>query len=241
MGKNLIQQARGKGGPTYRAPSFRYVGRISHRDWNKEAIKGSIMDILKCQGHSAPLMIVEYEDGVANLCVAPEGVRVGDQVVAGLDVPAGLGNTGQLQHLPEGATIYNIESTPGDGGKFVRTSGTFAKILMKSEDKVMVKMPSQKTKSFNPSCRASLGVVAGSGRTEKPILRAGTKYYKMKAKNKLWPKVSGGAMNAVDHPFGNKRSSRKSKAKPVPRNAPAGRKVGMLRPRSTGRRKGRKS
>lgn len=241
MGKNIIQQARGKGGPTYRAPSFRYMGRVSHRFWSDESVKGNVADIVKCQGHSAPLMILNYEDGSANLTLAPEGIRVGDEVVSGKDVPVGLGNTTLLQNLPEGTTVYNIESTPGDGGKFVRTSGTSARIVTKTTDKIMIKMPSQKIKAFHPNCRASIGVVAGGGRTEKPLLKAGTKYYKMRAKNKLWPKVSGGAMNAVDHPFGNKRSSRKSKAKPVPKNAPPGRKVGMLRPRTTGRKRGKKA
>ena len=59
----------------------------------------------------------------------------------------------------------------------------------------------------------------------------------MKAKNRLYPKVSGGSMNAVDHPFGNKRSSRKSHARVAPKNAPPGRKVGMIRARRTGRKK----
>ena len=62
----------------------------------------------------------------------------------------------------------------------------------------------------------------------------------MKAKNKLWPKVSGGAQNAVDHPFGTSRSSRKSKARPCPRNAPPGRKVGALYAKRTGRKKRKK-
>ena len=84
-----------------------------------------------------------------------------------------------------------------------------------------------------------MGIIAGGGRLEKPLLRAGTKFYKMKAKNKLWPKVSGNAMNAVDHPHGNKRSQRKSKAKPVSRHAPPGRKVGAVAARRTGRKKGR--
>jgi large subunit ribosomal protein L2 len=80
-------------------------------------------------------------------------------------------------------------------------------------------------------------VVAGGGRTEKPFMRAGTRFFKMKAKNKLWPKIGGSAQNAVDHPFGNKRTSRKSKARPMSRNAPPGRKVGMIAARRTGRKK----
>ena len=82
-----------------------------------------------------------------------------------------------------------------------------------------------------------IGVVAGGGRVEKPFLKAGKKFFAMKAKNKYWPKVSASAMNAVAHPFGNKRTLRKSKAKPAPKNAPPGRLVGAIRPRRTGRRK----
>ena len=98
-------------------------------------------------------------------------------------------------------------------------------------------LPSKKQKEFHPGCRASIGVVAGAGRKEKPFYKAGRKYHAMKAKNKYYPKTSAQSMNAVDHPFGNKRSSRKSKAKPAPRDAPPGRKVGMIRPRRTGRKK----
>jgi len=145
-----------------------------------------------------------------------------------------------LKNVPEGALIFNIESQPGDGGKFVRSSGSFAKVLTKTSKFVIVQFPSKKQKKFNPNCRVCIGNIAGGGRVEKPILKAGIKYFKMKAKNKLWPKVSGGAQNAVDHPFGNARSSRKSKARPAPRNAPPGRKVGMIAARRTGKKKRKK-
>lgn len=233
MGKNLIQQARGKGGPTYRAPSFRYKGEVKIP--NKD-ISGLVTDIVKCQGHSAPLLEIKYDDGNLGLLVAAENVKVGDKISIGGD-SLSIQNTLKLSKIPEGTFIFNIESQPGDGGKFVRSGGVFAKILTKTKEKIIVVLPSKKQKSFNPGCRATIGVIAGGGRTEKPLLKAGAKYYKMKAKNKLWPIVSGCAQNAVDHPFGNKRSSRKSKARPVPKNAPPGRKVGMLRPKRTGRKK----
>ena len=103
-------------------------------------------------------------------------------------------------------------------------------------DSVVVEMPSAKRRVFLPECRATIGVIAGSGRKEKPFLKAGTKYYAMKAKNKLWPQVSGTSMNAVDHPFG---ASRVSKGGPTQasRNAPPGRKVGKIAPSRTGRRR----
>ncbi len=235
MGKRIIQQARGKGGPRYRAHSFRHKGPAKVLNKNTS---GKVIDIISCPGHSAPLAVLHYNElNSFGLIIAPEGIAVNQIVNIGSESDVKIGNTLPLNEIPEGVPIYNIEAMPGDGGRFVRASGTGARIITKSEKAIIIQLPSKKKKVFNPNCRATIGNVAGSGRTEKPFFKAGRKFYAMKAKNKLWPKVSGGAMNAVDHPFGNKRSSRKSKAKPVPKNAPPGRKVGMLRPRHTGRNK----
>jgi large subunit ribosomal protein L2 len=235
MGKNLIQQARGKGGPTYRSPSFRYLGRAAHpalKDSN-----GSIVDIVHCQGHTAPLAQVEYEDKTEGYIIAPEGIAVGDNISSSSNAELRPGNILPLLQIPEGTLVHNIEQIAGDGGKFVRASGVFAKVIAKKENLVTVILPSKKTKDFDGSCRASIGVVAGGGRPEKPFLKAGTKWMMMRTTNKLYPIVSGAKQNAVDHPFGNKRSSRKSKSRPVSRNAPPGRKVGMIAARRSGRKK----
>ncbi|MFC1723957.1 50S ribosomal protein L2 [Nanoarchaeota archaeon] len=236
MGKRIIPQARGKGGPTYRAPSFRYSGTAKHNRLG-DAVEGVVLDIIHCQGHSAPLAKIRYSNGEVCLLIAPERLLVGQTINSGSDAPVDNGNTLPLNEIPEGAMVYNIEGIPGDGGKFVRASGTFAKVVTKMRDTIIVQLPSKKKKNFHPSCRATIGVVAGGGRTDKPLLKAGNAYFKMKAKNKLWPKTSGSAMNAVDHPFGNKRTSRKSKSRPISRNAPPGRKVGQVAARRTGRKK----
>lgn len=236
MGKNLIQQKRGKGSPTYRAPSFRYSGIAKYPSFNKSGI-GVINDIIHCPGHSSPLLEVEFIDGEKSLLQAPEGVRVGGSLTIGEGAPIIPGNILPLKSIPEGTTIFNIESFPGDGGKFVRSSGTFAKIISKLENSVIVVMPSNKRKEFNPECRACIGVIAGGGRTEKPFLKAGTMFYKMRAKNKLWPIVSGLSMNAVNHPFGGRSSHSKGHQSTVSRNAPPGRKVGLIAARRSGRKK----
>ncbi len=235
MGKNLIQQARGAGGPRYRAPSFRYAGRAEHHPLTANGINGRIVDFIKCPGHSAPLARVKYDDNTSYLMIASEGLRKGALVKEGKDVDLLPGNTLPLGNVPDGALVYNIEGMPGDGGKFCRSSGTFAKVLSHMDNNVMVELPSKKQRAFNFKCRANIGVIAGGGRTEKPLLKAGTHYYKKKAKNKMFPVITGAAQNAVDHPFGNKRTSRKSKARPVSRDAPPGRKVGMIAARRTGR------
>ncbi|MBR9691211.1 50S ribosomal protein L2 [Candidatus Woesearchaeota archaeon] len=234
MGKNLIQQRRGKGSSTYRAPSFRYKAKVNHNKLTGETVKGQILDIIKCSGHSAPLIQVAYDNGEQAWIIAPEGVRVGETIESGPECRAKTGNTLPLKNIPEGTPVYNIESSPGDGGKFVRTSGTAAKIVGKTRAGITIILPSSKQKLFNPECRACIGVIAGGGRLEKPFLKAGNKYHAMRAKNKLYPHVCGVSMNAVAHPFGSGSSHTKGRPTQAGKHAPPGRKVGSLSPKRTG-------
>jgi len=237
MGKNLIQQARGKGGPRYRAPSHTFKGVAVNKKLKAGNFEGEVLDIVKCRAHSAPLLAVRYDDGETLFMPGVEGIKVGDKVKSGMNLEINPGNTLPLKDIPEGTLVNNIEINPGDGGKFVRASGTFAKIVSKTQDKILIILPSKKQKIFKPDCRATIGVLAGGGREEKPFLKAGVKHYKMKAKNKLWPKVCGQSMNAVDHPHGGSRSSKKNYPYVVSRRAPPGAKVGSIASRRTGRTK----
>ena len=109
MGKNLIQQKRGKGSPTYKAPSFRYKGKATYGSYNKNPINGKITDLVNCAGHHAPLMEVKYENGEKALLQAPEGVKVGDKIVNGEKTLIKAGNVLPLKDIPEGTAAYNIE------------------------------------------------------------------------------------------------------------------------------------
>lgn len=241
MGKNLISQRRGKGSATFRAPSFRYAGKVEHRaPPGSKTLTGEVKDFITSQGHSVPLAKIRFEDGKDSLLLAPEGLRVGDKVSVGEEAAIRPGNTMPLGNLPEGTAVFNIENTPGDGGKFIRSSGTFGRIVAKLNNAVIVTLPSKKEKVFHPNCLATIGVCAGGGRKDKPFLKAGNKYHAMRKKNKFYPRVRGVAMNAQDHPFGGSRSQRKGRPTVAPRNAPPGRKVGMIRARRTGRKKGTK-
>ena len=237
MGKNLIQQKRGKGGPRYTAPSFRYKGKAEFARYEEGTLSAYTLDILHSQGHSAPLMELKYSNGEVGLLQSPEGIKVGDKIEIGQDAEIKPGNILPLKNIPEGTAIYNIESNPGDGGKFVRASGAFAKIITKTDEGIVVELPSSKRKTFSPKCRAAIGIVAGSGRTEKPFLKAGNRFYAMTAKNKVWPQVSGTSMNSVSHPFGGSSSHAKGIPTQSSRNSPPGRKVGKIAPKRTGRHK----
>ena len=241
MGKRIITQRRGRGTTTYRANSFRSKAEVKYRKYDnsekESALHGKVIDLVHCPGHTAPLMEVEYTNGEKMYLLAPERIRVDDKIASGLNAPIQIGNVLPLKNLPVGIDIYNIELNPGDGGKLVRGSGTSAKIISHSLGKVNVRLPSKQQKVFQSSCRATVGKIAGGGRREKPFVKAGKRYHAMKARGKLYPRTSGVAMNAVDHPFGSGRGRHVGKPKSIPRNAPPGRKVGLLRPRRTGKRK----
>ena len=241
MGKNLTSQKRGKGS-IYKARSYRYVGVVKHlacEDMERfDKISGTVTDIVHSSGHYAPIAKITYGKREAYE-IAPHGIFVGQRVNSGINAEVRNGNVLPLSKVPDGTLIFNIESLPGDGGKFVRTSGGFARVLSKSSKKVKVLLPSKKEHSFSELCRATIGIVAGAGRTEKPILKAGIMRKKKSARGKLYPSVSGVSMNAVAHPFGG-GGSHKGKPTIAKKYAPPGAKVGMLRPSRSGRGKGRR-
>jgi large subunit ribosomal protein L2 len=233
MGKSLIQQRRGKGS-IFESLKHQFKGSAKHAPLNCEK-SGVVSDFIRNKINSAPLMQVNF-GGSEQLLIAPEGVCVGDVIdYAGSELKPG--NCMALKDIPEGTFVFNIEQSAGDGGKFVRAGGSFAKVAQKTQLGVEVILPSKKIKVFNPECRASIGVIAGGGRTAKPLMKAGNSFFRMRARHKNFPKVRGLAMNSVNHPFGGKCSKTKGKASCVSRNAPPGRKVGKIAPSRTGRRR----
>ncbi len=237
MGKRITSQKRGRGTRRYIAPSHRYLAAAKHKSISENSLFGTVQDIVHSVSHTAPLALVKYDDGEEIYMIAPEGISVGDVILSGKSNEIKIGNTMKLKDMPEGTPVYNIESKLGDGGRFVRSSGTSARVLTKSETKVKILMPSKKEKEFSGNCRATIGVVSGGGRLEKPFIKAGRRWHAMRAKGKLYPIVSAVAMNAVEHPFGSGRGRHMGKPSVAPRNAPPGRKVGQVRARRTGRKR----
>ena len=228
MGKRIIQQARGKGSLTYRVRKKAFKHKIKYPSQSGEA---EILNLIHSAGHSAPLMKLKINNDIF-YNPAFNGAFVGQKISLGGEIKEG--NVTILNKIPVGTRIYNIEKNPGDGGRMMRVAGTSALLNKKlNEKKVIILMPNKKEVTLNGDCRATIGIIAGDGRTLKPFVTAGKKYYKMKARNKLWPRISAVAVNAIDHPFGSGRGKR-IKSKIAKRNAPPGRKVGHLRPRKTG-------
>ncbi len=231
MGKRIIQQRRGKGGHTYKtrekAGKIR-VGYLVDTSGEFECVK-----LTSSVGHSAPIAKFMNKDGVVFSNFAADLIYVGQNIKMGGNNHGDISKIGDLKN---GTEIFNIEHNPGDGGKFVRSGGNAAVVMAKEGDVVKVMMPSKRNKKFKVNCRVTIGRAAGDGRVSKPILKAGKKFYIMKMKSKLWPRVSAVKMNAIDHPFGSGRGKR-IKSKIAKRNASPGKKVGHLRPARTGRKK----
>ncbi|NVM53917.1 MAG: 50S ribosomal protein L2 [Candidatus Helarchaeota archaeon] len=240
MGKRIKVQRRGRGSPTFRATKKRKRGTVKHPTLSThkdKPLEGEIIDLEHERGRSAPLARIQYENGKKSYMIAPEGISIGEEIRIG-SPEIKIGNTLPLKDIPEGTSIFNIESQPGDGGKFVRAGGTYATVVTRDPSKVIVKLPSGKSKQCNPECRASIGVVAGGGRTEKPFVKAGNKFHHCRAKNQKWPVNRGVAMIAASHPHGGGQKQHiGKKSSCVSRNAPPGRKVGLIAARRTGRKK----
>ena len=236
MGRRIRGQRRGRGGSTFRAPSHRYKAELSHRTVEDgDVVRGEVVDIEHDPARSAPVAAIEFDDGDQRLVLAPEGVAVGDQIQVGVSAAIEPGNTLPLSEIPEGVPVCNVEANPGDGGKFARASGVSATLLAHERSAAVVQLPSGEMKRLAPDCRATIGVVAGGGRTEKPIVKAGKKHHKARARGMVWPRVRGVAMNAVDHPFGGGGRQHPGRPKSISRDAAPGRKVGDIASRRTGR------
>ncbi len=236
MGKRILAQRRGRGS-IFKALTHRCIApsRIPPTEESKTAV---VVDIMHNPGRGTPLAKFKTEDGEEFYIYAVEGLYLGKMIrFYDVDEPS-PGDIMRLKDIPPGTLISHVEKVPGDGGKFARSSGTYAQVIGPSAHGIEVRLPSGKSIVLDPNCRAVIGVIAAGGRVDKPFLKAGKKYHWLKAKSgKRFPRVRGVAMNPVDHPFGGGSHQHVGKPKTVPRNAPPGAKVGSFGARRTGRRK----
>ncbi len=235
MGKNLIQQRRGRHRGRFNVQSHKFRGDIKYGS-DKE-MHGTVTEIIHDPGRSAPIARLRLPDNKTLQILATEGISVGQTITftkSRADVEPG--NIMPIGVVPEGYPIYDIEITPGDGGKLVRAGGSSASIISHDPRRTIVRLPSGQFKTLDSMCRATIGVPAGGGRPEKPFMKAGKKYWARRPKGRQYPIVRGIAMNPVDHPHGGGSHQHVGKPSSVSRGAPPGRKVGNIAPRRTGRR-----
>ena len=204
MGKRIIVRRRGRGTPVYRSHSHRFLADVRYTKYDEtqktSKIIGKVIDLVKCPGHTSPLAKIKFENNEEAYVLAPLNMKVNDKIESGLSSSLNNGNILPLKAMPEGTLIYNIESSPGDGGKFCRAAGTCAKIVSSGKDSILIELPSKKQKKFLPNCRATIGTLSGHGRKDKPFVKAGKMWHYARTRGKVYPVTSGVAMNALNHP-----------------------------------------
>lgn len=234
MGKRLIQQRRGRTQSKFNSPSHRFKGEVKY-DYENKKLEGVVEDIIHDSGRTAPLAQIRSGDKKL-LMIAPEGIKVGDKIkFIESKKEIGVGKISNIGNITEGTPIYNIELSPGDGGKLVRAGGSNATVVSHDQKKTVVHLPSGSFKTLDSQCRATIGVAAGGGRKDKPFLKAGKKSHAYRTRGKQYPVVRGVAMCAVAHPHGGGGHQHVGKPSTVKRGAPPGRKVGSIAARRTGR------
>merc|ERR1712071_332221 len=218
--------------------------RFRRTTWLHQGCHG---EIIHDPGRGAPLAVVHFRDPYRyktrkEIFLAVEGMYTGQFIYCGKKATLQIGNVLPVGTMPEGTIVCNIEEQHGDRGTLARTSGNYATVIGHNPHtkKSRVTWASGAKKVISSNNRAMVGIIAGGGRIDKPILKAGRAYHKYKAKRNCWPIVLGVAMNPVEHPHGGGNHQHIGKASTVKRSTPAGRKVGLIAARRTGRIRGGK-
>ncbi|MES1915630.1 MAG: 60S ribosomal protein L8-3, variant 2 [Cercozoa sp. M6MM] len=248
MGKVIRGQRKGRG-TVFKAHVRTRKGAAKLRPLSVSEragfVKGVVAEIMHDPGRGAPLAKVVFRHEYKHkkdvqLIVACEGMYTGQYIYCGAKAQLVPGNVLPLKAMPEGTYICNVEEQAGDRGKIARASGDYATVMTHKENgTTLIRMPSGAKKSVSSQCRAMVGIVAGGGRIEKPMLKAGAAYHKYRVKRNCWPKVRGVAMNPVEHPHGGGNHQHIGKPSTINRMAVPGRKVGLIAARRTGAKAGK--
>ena len=249
---NNSGQRKGKVGSVYTTPKSKRIAPPRYRNLDfaerQGYIKGVVRSVLHDPGRGAPLLKVDFRDPYrykhrTEYFLAAEGTYSGQYIFCGRKATVSTGNVLPVNQITEGTTICNIESAVGDKGSYSRCTGTYATVVGHSDDKsrTRIRLPSGARKTIPGSCRATVGVIAGGGRNEKPIMKAGALFHKFKRLRKRFPIVGGVRMNPVDHPHGGGNHKHLGKPGTISRFASAGQKVGLIAARRTGLIRGTKT
>jgi len=203
--KSLLSPLKKSGGRnSYGRVTSRHRGGGHKRkyriiDWkrNKEGIAARVESIEYDPNRSANIALLIYKDGEKSYILAPNGISVGDEIVAGATVDIKPGNCLPMANIPLGTIIHNVEMKIGKGAQMVRSAGVSAQLMAKEGNYVLVKLPSGEVRKFNRLCRACIGQVGNSEHGSEKLGKAGRSRWKG-----CRPKVRGVAMNPVDHPMG---------------------------------------
>lgn len=203
--KSLTTSLKKKGGRNneghrtvrYRGGGHKRRYRMIDFARQKDDVKATILTIEYDPNRTCWIALIEYADGEKRYIIAPNGIKVGDEIVSGSGVPPELGNSLPLLEIPIGSTIHAIEMWPGKGAALVRSAGTYATLMGREGKYAVVKMPSGELRRILIDCRATIGSVSNPDHQLQVLGKAGRKRWLGRT-----PRTRGVAMNPVDHPMG---------------------------------------
>ena len=171
--------------------------RIMDFKRKKDDMEAVVLGIEYDPNRSANIALIQYKDGVKSYILAPEDLKDGDKVISSKSADIKPGNCMEINSIPVGTLIHNIELNPGQGGKLVKAAGQSAQLMAKEGKYAHVRLPSGEMRLILANCRATIGVIGNSEHANVKIGKAGRK------RHMGWrPEVRGSAMNPVDHPHG---------------------------------------
>ena len=190
----------------------------------KDNLKAKVERIEYDPNRSAHVALIKYEDGVLSYILAPNKINIGDEIVSGKNKEIKVGNCMPLSDIPAGTEIHNIELSPNQGGKMVRSAGASAQISGTDENYCIIKLNSGEVRKVINTARATIGSVSNTDHQNIKIGKAGRNRWKGRR-----PSVRGVAINPVDHPHGGGEGKTSGGRSPV---SPWGQSAKGLKTRS---------
>ena len=203
--KSLLAKKKEKAGRNcYGRITVRHQGggnrqkyRIIDFKRRKDNMEATVIGIEYDPNRSANIALIQYEDGEKAYILAPQGLTDGDKVVSGKSADIKIGNCMEINSIPVGTLIHNIELNPGQGGKLVKVAGQSAQLMAKEGKYAHVRLPSGEMRLVMARCRATIGTIGNSDHENVKVGKAGRTRHKG-----FRPTVRGSVMNPNDHPHG---------------------------------------
>jgi large subunit ribosomal protein L2 len=210
----LVPKRRGNGRNNQGRITTRHKGGGARKfyrivNFNLATGKTAIIEQIEYDpNRSARIARVKEPSGIYHYVLAANGMRVGQTIQSGEEVPIEVGNRLPLKNIPIGSTLHAIEMKPGKGAQMVRSAGNSAQLMGRDNGYAQIRLPSGEVRLINEVCTASMGVVGNEQHQNIKIGKAG------RSRNMgIRPSVRGVVMNAADHPHGGGDGGRHRMAK----------------------------
>ena len=195
--KNAGRNNRGTITVRHQGGGARRRYRIIDFKRNKDGIPAKVASIEYDPNRTANIALLVYADGEKRYIIAPNDIKVGDQIYSGADADIKPGNALPLANIPVGTIIHCIELKAGKGAQLCRAAGGYAQLMAKEDKYAQVRLPSGEVRKVRIECRATIGEIGNIEHGNINLGKAGRKRHMG-----IRPTVRGSVMNPNDHPHG---------------------------------------